>query len=186
MISAWLCSSFVPNRRRESNDSKSEGLGNPGDSESGARIGPQVDNRNESGTRVAAPRPSPARPGRPQVGFPARPAPGTLSHAELPGPGRSSPACRTRGRGADQPRQRCTIQHPPERRRPGTAARAALHGGTGSGYAPTFATFHARLVAAGKRPKVALVACMHKLLLILNAIIRTNQPWHDEQSPVSI
>lgn len=48
------------------------------------------------------------------------------------------------------------------------------------------AAFHARLIAAGKRPKVALVACMHKLLLILNAIIRTHQPWHDAQSPASI
>jgi transposase len=47
------------------------------------------------------------------------------------------------------------------------------------------ANFHARLVAGGKRPKVALVACMHKLLLILNAIIRNNQPWHDEPSPAS-
>lgn len=46
--------------------------------------------------------------------------------------------------------------------------------------------FHARLIAAGKKPKVALVACMHKLLLILNAIIRSNQPWHDAQSPASI
>jgi transposase len=43
----------------------------------------------------------------------------------------------------------------------------------------TLRAFHARLIAAGKRPKVALVACMHKLLLILNAIIRTNQSWHD-------
>ncbi len=35
---------------------------------------------------------------------------------------------------------------------------------------PVLAAFHARLIAAGKRPKVALVACMHKLLGILNAI----------------
>jgi transposase len=46
--------------------------------------------------------------------------------------------------------------------------------------------FHARLRAAGKTPKVALVACMHKLLTILNAIMRSNQPWHDAQSPASI
>jgi transposase IS116/IS110/IS902 family protein len=53
MISAWLCSSFVPNRRPESTtriQGDSEII--QGDSESGARIGPQVDNRNESGTRV--------------------------------------------------------------------------------------------------------------------------------------
>ena len=33
------------------------------------------------------------------------------------------------------------------------------------------------LRAAGKPPKVALVACMRKLLLILNAMVRTGQPW---------
>lgn len=31
---------------------------------------------------------------------------------------------------------------------------------------------------AGKLPKVALVACMRKLLTILNAIIATNKPWN--------
>jgi transposase len=38
------------------------------------------------------------------------------------------------------------------------------------------ATFH-RLVAAGKAKKSALVACMRKLLVILNAIARAQQPW---------
>ncbi|AVS77821.1 IS110 family transposase, partial [Paracidovorax avenae] len=28
--------------------------------------------------------------------------------------------------------------------------------------------------------KVALVACMHKLLVILNAIARTRSPWRDD------
>ena len=37
--------------------------------------------------------------------------------------------------------------------------------------------FYQRLRAAGKRPKVALVAAMHKLLSILNAILRDQQPW---------
>jgi len=32
-------------------------------------------------------------------------------------------------------------------------------------------------VAAGKLPKVALVACMRKLLTTLNAMVRTNKPW---------
>jgi transposase len=66
--------------------------------------------------------------------------------------------------------------------------RAALYMATlvGVRHNRTLAAFHARLIAAGKRPKVALVACMHKLLLILNAIIRTNQPWHDGQSQASI
>lgn len=43
---------------------------------------------------------------------------------------------------------------------------------------PVLRRFHARLRAAGKPPKVALVACMRKLLLILNAMVRSNQPWN--------
>lgn len=42
--------------------------------------------------------------------------------------------------------------------------------------------FYARLLAQGKAKKVALVACMHKLLRILNAMIRDGQIW---QSPAS-
>jgi transposase len=45
---------------------------------------------------------------------------------------------------------------------------------------PTIRTFHARLIAAGKLPKVALVACMRKLLSILNAVIRDKSPWTPE------
>jgi transposase len=33
------------------------------------------------------------------------------------------------------------------------------------------------LRAAGKPAKVALVACMHKLLTIMNAIIKSGKPW---------
>jgi transposase len=40
------------------------------------------------------------------------------------------------------------------------------------------ARFYRRLLAAGKPKKVALVACMRKLLVILNAMVRTNQPWN--------
>ena len=35
-----------------------------------------------------------------------------------------------------------------------------------------------RLTAKGKLPKVVIVACMRKLLTILNAIMRTKQPWN--------
>ncbi len=42
---------------------------------------------------------------------------------------------------------------------------------------PVIAAFYQRLRAAGKPAKVALVACMHKLLLILNAILRDRRPW---------
>lgn len=37
--------------------------------------------------------------------------------------------------------------------------------------------FYERLRAAGKKPKVALVAVMRKILVILNAMIKTNQTW---------
>ena len=42
---------------------------------------------------------------------------------------------------------------------------------------PTIRTFYQRLLASGKPPKVALVACMRKLLTILNAVIRDQIPW---------
>lgn len=38
-------------------------------------------------------------------------------------------------------------------------------------------TFYERLVAAGKAKKVAIVACMRKLLTILNAMMRDHTPW---------
>lgn len=42
---------------------------------------------------------------------------------------------------------------------------------------PTIRDFYNRLVASGKKPKVALVACMRKLLVILNAILKQETPW---------
>jgi transposase len=42
---------------------------------------------------------------------------------------------------------------------------------------PLLKTFYQRLLAAGKAKKVALVAVMHKLLLILNAMIKRDQIW---------
>jgi transposase len=42
---------------------------------------------------------------------------------------------------------------------------------------PVIAEDYRRLLAAGKLPKVALVACMRKLLTILNAMLRDNKPW---------
>lgn len=41
----------------------------------------------------------------------------------------------------------------------------------------TIQSFYQRLRTAGKPAKVALTACMRKLLTILNAIIKTNTPW---------
>jgi transposase len=37
--------------------------------------------------------------------------------------------------------------------------------------------FYQRLVAAGKPKKVALTACMRKLLVILNTMVRNNTRW---------
>jgi transposase len=42
---------------------------------------------------------------------------------------------------------------------------------------PIIRDHYKRLLAAGKPKKLAIVACMRKLLTILNAMIRTNQPW---------
>jgi transposase len=51
-----------------------------------------------------------------------------------------------------------------------------------SRFNPTIRTFYQRLLASGKKKKVALVACMHKLLTILNAMIRDMSPW---KSPIT-
>jgi transposase len=42
---------------------------------------------------------------------------------------------------------------------------------------PAIAAMYGRLIAAGKPAKVALTACMRKLLTILNAVIRDQKPW---------
>jgi len=47
---------------------------------------------------------------------------------------------------------------------------------------PAIRAFYERLVAAGKLPKVAIVACTRKLLTILNAILRTKTPWTSEKA----
>ncbi len=44
-------------------------------------------------------------------------------------------------------------------------------------YNPDIKPFYERLLAAGKPKKVALVACMHKLLMILNSILKHGVPW---------
>ncbi len=42
---------------------------------------------------------------------------------------------------------------------------------------PVIHLFYQRLLASGKKKKVALVACMRKLLTILNAMLRDMTPW---------
>lgn len=42
---------------------------------------------------------------------------------------------------------------------------------------PVLKAFYQQLRARGKTPKVALTACMRKLLTILNAVARDSMPW---------
>jgi transposase len=42
---------------------------------------------------------------------------------------------------------------------------------------PVIKAHYKKLRAAGKKPKVAQVACMHKLVIILNAIVQSGTPW---------
>jgi transposase len=57
--------------------------------------------------------------------------------------------------------------------------REALYMGAliASRFNPAIKEFYERLVGAGKPKKVALVACMRKLLTILNALMRDRTPW---------
>jgi transposase len=52
------------------------------------------------------------------------------------------------------------------------AAVAAARGGN-----PAIAGFHRRLRLAGKPAKLALTACMRKLVVTLNAMLRSNTAW---------
>jgi transposase len=50
-------------------------------------------------------------------------------------------------------------------------------------HSPVFRRFFARLVAAGKPKKVALVAAMRKLLTVLNAIAKSGKHWDESLHP---
>jgi transposase len=52
-----------------------------------------------------------------------------------------------------------------------------------SRFNPTIAAFYTRLCTAGKPTKVALTACMHKLLTVLNAMVRQRAPWSVQATP---
>jgi len=52
-------------------------------------------------------------------------------------------------------------------------------------YNPVIKAFYDRLIAAGKPKKVALTACSHKLLRILNAMARSGKPWDSQLHGVS-
>ena len=50
-------------------------------------------------------------------------------------------------------------------------------------YNPVLRAFYQRLCRAGKAKKVALTACMRKLLTILNAMVKHQQPWRVQEVP---
>jgi transposase len=50
-------------------------------------------------------------------------------------------------------------------------------------YNPVRKAFYLRLCTAGKAKKVALTACMRKLLTILNAMVKHQKPWQAQQVP---
>lgn len=45
---------------------------------------------------------------------------------------------------------------------------------------PVIKAFYLHLLAQGKEKKVALVACMHKMLIVLNAMAKTRTPWQPD------
>ena len=48
---------------------------------------------------------------------------------------------------------------------------------------PAIRDFYQRLLASGKPKKLALVACMRKLLVILNSMLKNGSPWCDMTQP---
>jgi transposase len=95
--------------------------------------------------------------------------PGTISHKEIATLVGVAPLNRDSG------------QHQGKRMVWGGRARVreTLYMGTlvASRFNPVIHAFYERLLAAGKPKKVALTACMRKLLTILNAMARHETPW---------
>lgn len=67
------------------------------------------------------------------------------------------------------------------------AVRSVLYMATLSAirFNPVIKTFYHHLLTQGKLKKVALVACMRKLLTILNAILRNKNPWSPPQQAIA-
>jgi transposase len=47
---------------------------------------------------------------------------------------------------------------------------------------PVFKRFYERLKAQGKIPKVALIACMRKMIVVLNTMIKNQESWRGEMA----
>jgi transposase len=57
--------------------------------------------------------------------------------------------------------------------------------GAATRHNPMLKAFYRRLIANGKEPKVALVACMRKLIVILNIMIARRQKWDPHRYALS-
>jgi transposase len=65
--------------------------------------------------------------------------------------------------------------------------RAVLYMGTlvATRFNPVLKAFYTRLLAAGKVKKVALTACMHTLLTLMNAMVRDMTPWQSQEVAIA-
>lgn len=47
---------------------------------------------------------------------------------------------------------------------------------------PVFKQYEERLKAAGKLPKIALIACMRKIVVILNTMVKNGEKWEADMA----
>jgi len=53
--------------------------------------------------------------------------------------------------------------------------------GAATRHNPVLKAYYQRLIARGKEPKVAIIACMRKLIVILNTMLARNETWRPPQ-----
>jgi transposase len=99
---------------------------------------------------------------------------GELSHKQIAGLVGVAP--RTRQSGGWRGQARCGGG------RAGVRAVLYMATLTATRYNPVIKGFYRRLIDAGKAKKVALVACMRKLLVMLNAMIKHQCAWREPQT----
>jgi transposase len=66
--------------------------------------------------------------------------------------------------------------------RPWRSASCAVHGHTRRN--PQIPAFYQRLLSMHKPKKLALIACMHKMLTILNAMVKRQSRWSVPADPL--
>jgi len=47
---------------------------------------------------------------------------------------------------------------------------------------PGFKRFYEHLEALGKIPKVALIACIRKMIVVLNTMVKNQEPWREKMA----